>query len=298
MAYTLTAGIILPDNLTGLTLAAQLVDTTGADVGAPIAAGFSEIGGGQYQFAHAAYPDGFRGGVKVSRTDTADVLCFIPINPEEGEQVGIIRTILAGITSLAAWLRAMARMDAPDATAIAELNAAGGTYAAATDSLEAIGAGAGGGLTAAEVWANPERTLTMSAVQVVAALTGSTIGCLRGDTLSVSITGLGDLTGRDKLWFTVKHSLEDGDPAAVIQIEETAGLLRLVGAAATPGDGSLTVDDATAGDVTIAVAAPATAQLVPGCAYAYDVQMLDGSEVRTLTQAAFHVVADVTRSVT
>ncbi len=43
-----------------------------------------------------------------------------------------------GITSLAAWLRALARKDTADATALSELNTGGGAYDAATDSLEAI----------------------------------------------------------------------------------------------------------------------------------------------------------------
>lgn len=43
-----------------------------------------------------------------------------------------------GITSLANWLRALARKDTADATALSEINTGGGAYDAATDSLEAI----------------------------------------------------------------------------------------------------------------------------------------------------------------
>ena len=49
------------------------------------------------------------------------------------------RTVLAGITSLAAWLRAGLRSSTPDATALSEINTGGGTYSATTDSQEAIG---------------------------------------------------------------------------------------------------------------------------------------------------------------
>jgi hypothetical protein len=45
--------------------------------------------------------------------------------------------LFSGMTSLPTWLRALARKDTPDTTAIAELNVTGGTYAPATDSLEA-----------------------------------------------------------------------------------------------------------------------------------------------------------------
>jgi hypothetical protein len=43
-----------------------------------------------------------------------------------------------GITLLAKWLRALARKDAADSTALAEINASGGTYSELTDSQEAI----------------------------------------------------------------------------------------------------------------------------------------------------------------
>jgi hypothetical protein len=42
-----------------------------------------------------------------------------------------------GITSLAHWLRALARKSTPDSTALAEINATGGTFDATTDALEA-----------------------------------------------------------------------------------------------------------------------------------------------------------------
>lgn len=47
-------------------------------------------------------------------------------------------TKLSGITSLAAWLRAMVRKSAADATAKSEINSGGGTYNETTDSQEAI----------------------------------------------------------------------------------------------------------------------------------------------------------------
>jgi hypothetical protein len=47
--------------------------------------------------------------------------------------------LFSGITSLANWLRALTRSSTPDATALTEINDSGGTYAVATDSLEAGG---------------------------------------------------------------------------------------------------------------------------------------------------------------
>jgi len=82
MAYTLTTGITLGSSETGLTLEAQLVDTTGADVGSAVISGFVEIGAGNYMWTYAAYPDGFRGGVKFSVVAGA-FKAFAAVNPED-----------------------------------------------------------------------------------------------------------------------------------------------------------------------------------------------------------------------
>ena len=84
MAYTLSITLALGAGQTGLTLSAQLVDTAGANVGSAVTSGFVEIGGGNYLWTYAAFPDAFRGGVKFS---AASVLkAFAGINPEEAER--------------------------------------------------------------------------------------------------------------------------------------------------------------------------------------------------------------------
>jgi len=57
---------------------------------------------------------------------------------EANTKAGAIQTILAGITSLANWLRAGVRKSTPDSTALSEINSGGGTYDPTTDSPEAI----------------------------------------------------------------------------------------------------------------------------------------------------------------
>jgi hypothetical protein len=147
------------------------------------------------------------------------------------------------------------------------------------------------------IWAYATRTLTQPAAQIAAILAGTAITAERGDTLAVNVTGLGVLTGRTKLWFTVKRSDSDADTAAVIQIEESAGLVYLNGAAATSGQGSLVVTDATVGNVTITLAAAASATLdIPSPAWGYDIQVLDATGVHTLSAGAFAVTADRTRA--
>lgn len=136
-----------------------------------------------------------------------------------------------------------------------------------------------------------------SSVSVVAAISGTTITVLRGDTLTVTISGLGDISTRTKLWFTAKADKGDADTAAIVQIEETAGLVRLNGAAGTALLGDITVTDEDAGDITITLDETATDDLVVRSNMSYDVQMLTLTAVTTLTSGTLHVTADVTRAV-
>lgn len=139
--------------------------------------------------------------------------------------------------------------------------------------------------------------LTAVGAQVAATLTGDDITVRRGDSFSVTITGLGDISGRTKLWFTVKACAAGADASAIVQIEETAGLLYINGAAAgTPANGSITVDDAVAGDITVALDEVETAKLA-AAALVYDVQVLDTGAVTTLAAGDALVTADVTRAV-
>ena len=149
----------------------------------------------------------------------------------------------------------------------------------------------------AEVWTYSPRTLTSTAAQTTAAVSGSDLTIHRGDTFSASLTGLGDVQSRTQLYWTVKESVNQADARAAVQVEETDALLILKGAAAlTSGDGDITVTNAATGAITLTLAAAATATLTPGV-YVYDVQMVTATGVETLTAANLTVVADVTRAV-
>jgi len=141
---------------------------------------------------------------------------------------------------------------------------------------------------------------SVSAVNIAAAMAGEVVTIKRGDSLSLSITGLGDLTNKSKLWFTVKDNLADADSAAIIQIDDDTGLLYLnAAAAAVAANGSITIDDAVAGDITVALDEAETDDLVPAIGLTYDVQMLDTSnDVSTLTEGPCNITGDVTRAIT
>jgi len=171
-----------------------------------------------------------------------------------------LNTVLGFFRALAAKAAALTGTDLSTGT----------TFDNVTDSQEAIvdnAGGGAGGATAAQVWAYADRTLTMSAAQLQAAATGAALIWQRGDTISQPITGLGTLASRTKLYVTAKLDPDDADTAAVFKIEETAGLQILNGAAAgTPAQGDITVDDATAGDITITLDEAASVLLPTGTA--------------------------------
>ena len=150
---------------------------------------------------------------------------------------------------------------------------------------------------AAQMWAYATRTLTQTAAQVAAVLAGSEITVQRGDTWSISLTGLGDISSRTKLWFTVKSSRGHADNQATLMLEETAGLTVVNGAAyVTTTDGEIDVTDEAEGDLTITIAEDVTDDLIPS-AYFFDIQMLAGGVVTTLTEGSLTVNADITRAI-
>jgi hypothetical protein len=110
--YALSLG---PANA-GLTdLRAQLVDTSGVDVGSAVSTGFVEIGSaGHYLWHYASFPDGHRGGVKFySNAAPSTILLFGAINPEEMEATAIADAVLSrGVSNV---------QDTADTTSLAAL---------------------------------------------------------------------------------------------------------------------------------------------------------------------------------
>jgi hypothetical protein len=121
----------------------------------------------------------------------------------------------------------------------------------------------------AAVWGYTTRTLTSSAAATGATVSGSSITITRGDTMSAALTGLGSVAAYVTLDFTVKGDVMNSDNEAVIHIRKNAsgvgdGLLRLNGAAAADASkGSITINDAALGNITIAMDATVTDDLDP-----------------------------------
>ena len=146
-------------------------------------------------------------------------------------------------------------------------------------------------------WSYASRTLTQNAAQLVGILSGSELTLLRGDTIQINFTGLGSLSGRTKLWFTVKDELKAADDQSVIQIVEGVGLVYFNKAAGVAGQASLTVTDQNLGNVTVLISADASRLLEVTDYLDYDIQMLGPGGVLTKTRGGCKITSDVTRNI-
>lgn len=154
-------------------------------------------------------------------------------------------------------------------------------------------------LTAADVWTYVTRTLTqlISAVSPPPVVSGSSIALKRGETWTIPVTDLGSLVGATKIWFTIKEQWSDTDPESLVMVELTGGLVWINGTAATPSDGTLTVNDVNAGDLTIVVKPAATTLLTPSNNLVWDIQTYTAGVVHTLTEGEARISGDVTRAI-
>lgn len=147
------------------------------------------------------------------------------------------------------------------------------------------------------VWAYSPRGLTTPVAAPSSVIAAGVLSLRRADTWQQTITGVPSLTGRQALWFTVKIDPNaEQDSEALIQIEESGGLLVLNGAPAP---------DATQGDITVSgtsvtlrVEAGASAQLEDFTLYRYDLKVMDATgNDEVVGEGTFVVLPTVTRAV-
>ena len=138
-------------------------------------------------------------------------------------------------------------------------------------------------------------------VSTLSTLVTGEVTIVRGDTLILQFEGMGDITTKDNIWFTVKGDKDNADTAADIQVDETNGLLYINGvdaqAAGWVADASITVTDAVAGDLTVRLEAVQSAKITTCSRNWYDLQVLwlDGT-VSTLSKGIARVIGDLTRA--
>ncbi len=156
---------------------------------------------------------------------------------------------------------------------------------------------------ASRVWSTATRTLTQGAASVEAAVSGSTITVYRGTTWVISLTGLGDISTYDTIYFSVKRDIADSDDDAVLRVKDDAsGLLRWQKAAVdTATNGVITIDDAVAGDITITILEAETDDAAVRDGYYYDIKGVDNDgqvDLISFGDKAFNVTGDITRVIT
>lgn len=128
---------------------------------------------------------------------------------------------------------------------------------------------------------------------------GEPIVVYAGDTLEFNISGLGDLTDVDEIYFTAKKDVDDIDSASIWQASLTGGLLYLNGVpAVTPGNSSVTVVDLAGGEIKVTLKAVESIK-VPCRNYQYDVKICtDPDETLSKTQGDLVFKPVVTRAIT
>lgn len=128
---------------------------------------------------------------------------------------------------------------------------------------EVTGGGGGGGVTSEDIDA------IAAAVRAVYpdinnAINSNILTLRTNGAFSQAIVDMGDISTRTNLIWMLKERPTDPDASALIWLDTTTGLKVVRGAAATAGDGSISVEDQASGDITIRLKATVTAQIPPG----------------------------------
>jgi len=139
--------------------------------------------------------------------------------------------------------------------------------------------------------------LSTATVPVVSVASGGAITVRPYTTWIIPISGLGSLAGRTALYFTVKTDPDsDVDSEAMLQVEETAGLLRVNGAAAAAINGSLLVTDAVNGDLTVTINKAVTG-LPRQAGMPWDVKIVTAAATKILGEGEFNIGQAVTYAI-
>lgn len=156
------------------------------------------------------------------------------------------------------------------------------------------------GAEAANVWTNPQRTLTMTGNQILGAVRGDKIVVYRGDDNTISLANLGSLVGVTEIWFTLKADKADADSAAALQVSLTGGLLVAAGVVPVSASyGEIVVVDEDSGSLNIICSADGTIDLEEVVKGFWDLQTADSDgAIRTRRAGRGDVELDVTQRIT
>lgn len=288
------------------TVGYQLFDAAGSAPGSRIATGITDLGSGDYG-AFVTIPDSFQGRITWDTGVASPVKGSEPINPDGLDQRYLIAQFGQSKNALATvGYRLFDGAEVAQGTRITAgvQNLGGGDYGALVTVLNSFegritwDTGEGTPQYASQSLSRQPVPPSYSARQLAAIAAGTGIAGHRGETWTIPLANLGAIPAdRTKLVWTAKRTRYDSDDDAILQIVEGTGLVLLNGAAATAGNGSLTVTSQTLGDVRIVLQPAAAAMLTPG-SYSWDLQLISPTVgVLTRAEGDLEIVADVTRAI-
>lgn len=145
-------------------------------------------------------------------------------------------------------------------------------------------------------------SLSTPVATVTAAVSGTTITVYRGTTWTINLTGLGNISAYDTIYFSAKKYLEDSEDDAILRVYNNAsGLLRFNGGVPTAAsNGAITINNATTGDITISILEAETANAPILDCLDYDIKGIDDdAEVVMLAYGLekFAILADVSQEI-
>jgi len=213
---------------------------------------------------------------------------------------------LTGLTVSVALRKPGAASFAPGGGTVTEIGSGWYNYANTAAEADTAGNGALKATATGAVQQNVTfvvRNLPQLAAAVAPAVSGTAITVYRGTTWIIPLTGLGDISTYDTLYFSVKARVDDSDNDAYLRVRNAAaGLERFNQAAPTAAtNGTITIDDAIAGDITITVQEIETQNISSRKGLSYDVKGVDddGNVVLlSLGKGQFNIGGDVTRKIT
>ena len=217
--------------------------------------------------------------VEISYATKTDVLFKLVPHADDEADVGDIFTVYTSVE------RTVDEVD----TAVGALNdlSAQQVWEYVTRTLTA-----GGGATAQQVWEYATRTLTQSATSITAAVSGSSITDIRGNSWDIDVA---DLTlDANKIQFAIKKTPGNADSEALLLVDTDTGLLVYNGATATDATkASLSYAGTT---LTVTVDAEISALLAVGT-WQYGIQQITaGGVVTEPYQGDFTISNDIVRA--
>jgi len=160
---------------------------------------------------------------------------------------------------------------------------AGGTGGAGSDPWAAPLPGTYAAGTAGEIVGSIQQG-KVTVISPVSQSGDNKIAVRAGDSWSIPITGLGDISTRTKLWFALKDTPDIADNEARAFVEETDGLTVLNGwPYPDNGDGGLVVTDEGLGNLTVIFEEAATIALYGALAWSIKILNAAGNTVTLAT---------------